>query len=219
MIDGRGLRAATVTLRATVIFALVAMLAWAAPSLADVADVCPILPPGQTLYGRFVQERYLKGLTAPLKTEGDFVVAPAIGIIWRIDQPVPSVTVITAAGMRRITDGDVQQLASSKLPAYAHMYASLGAAITGNWAALRQDFTIAYTGDRRAWRVTLIPLRSAGSLASHLTSVTLTGGGRIDTVAINYADGDSEHVAFLNQVVSNAPLAGPDALLLRDQPE
>ena len=51
--------------------------------------------------------------------------------------------------MRRITDGDVQQLASSRLPAYAHMYASLGAAVTGNWAALRQDFTIACTGDRR----------------------------------------------------------------------
>ena len=219
MMTAEDLRAATVTMRAAVIIVLVTLIASAAPGRADVAEVCPTLAPGQTLYGRFVQQRYLKGLTAPLKTEGDFVVAPAAGIIWRIDQPVRSVTVITAAGMRRITDGDVQRLASSKVPAYAHMYASLGDAITGNWDALRQDFTVAYTGDRHAWRVILTPLQSAGSLSTHLTSVILTGGERIDSVDINHANGDSEHVAFLNQVVSNAQLSGPDTLLLRDQPE
>src|ERR1700677_2967511 len=117
MITARGFHAATITKRAAAIFTIVAVLALAAPGRADIADVCPTLAPGQTLYGRFVQQRYLKGLTAPLNTEGDFVVAPAVGIIWRIDQPVRSVTVITAAGMRRITDGDVQRLASSKLPA------------------------------------------------------------------------------------------------------
>jgi hypothetical protein len=219
MTTGRAFHAAAPTMRAAAFFTLVAILTLAASSRADIGSVCPVLTPGQTLYGRFVQERYLRGLTAPLKTAGDFVVAPAVGIIWRIDQPVPSVTVITAAGMRRITDGDVQRLASSKVPAYAHMYASLDDAITGNWAALRQDFTVAYTGDRHAWRVILTPLQSAGSLSAHLTSVILTGGGRIDTVEINHSDGDSEHVTFLNQVVSNTPLSGPDTLLLRDKPE
>jgi hypothetical protein len=77
-------------MRAAVIFALAAVLALASPGRADITDVCPTLTPGQTLYGRFVQERYLRGLTAPLKTEGDFVVAPALGIIWRSEQPVRS---------------------------------------------------------------------------------------------------------------------------------
>jgi hypothetical protein len=205
-------------MRAAVIFALAAVLALASPGRADITDVCPTLTPGQTLYGRFVQERYRRGLTAPLKTEGDFVVAPALGIIWRSEQPVRSVTVITAAGMRRITDGDeVQRLASSKIPAFAQLYESLDQAITGNWSALRQDFTIEYTGDRRAWRAVLTPLRSEGSLSAHLTSVILTGDTRIDTVDIKRANGDSEHVAFLNQVVSSTPPAGPDLRLLRDK--
>jgi Outer membrane lipoprotein carrier protein LolA-like len=220
MMTTPGFRATTLAaMRSAVILAFVATLTLAAPCRADIADVCPTLAPGQTLYGRFVQQRYLKGLTAPLKTQGDFVVSPAAGIIWRVNQPVRSITVITAAGMRRITDGDVQRLASSKVPAYAHMYASLADAITGNWAALRQDFTVAYTGDRHAWRVILTPLQSTGSLSAHLTSVILTGGARIDTVDINHANGDSEQVAFLNQVVSNTPLSEPDTLLLRDKPE
>jgi hypothetical protein len=146
------------------------------------------------------------------------VVSPELGIIWRSEKPVPSVTVITAAGMRRIVDGnEVQRLASAKIPAFAHFYELLDRAIVGDWSAIRQDFAVECTGDRRAWRVILTPLRSTGSLAAWLTSVVLTGAARIDTVDINRANGDSEHVAFLNQVVSSTPLTDPDAHLLHDR--
>ena len=202
-------------MRAAVIFACAAMLALAAPGHAEVAAIWPSLAAGSTLRGSFTQEQYLKGLTAPLKTEGDFVVAPARGIIWRSVEPVRSVTVITAAGMRRILDdSEVQRLASARMPAFARMYELLDRAIVGDWSALRQDFAVVSIGDRHAWRVVLTPLHAAGPLATHLTSVILAGGDRIDTVDINRADGDAEHVAFLNQVVSSAPLAEPDADLL-----
>jgi len=216
-------------MRAAVIFTLAAVLALSSPGHADVlalssaghadvAAVCPTLAPGVTLHGRYIQEQYLKGLTAPLKTEGDFVVAPELGIIWRSEQPVRSVTVITAAGMRRIVDGnEVQRLASASAPAFAHMYELLDRAMMGDWSAMQKDFTLEYTGDRQAWRVILTPLRSEGPLAARLTSVILTGDGRIDTVDINRANGDSEHVAFLDQVVSSTPLADPDAHLLHDK--
>ncbi|MGO9267012.1 MAG: LolA family protein [Candidatus Binataceae bacterium] len=205
-------------MRAALALVCAAIVALASASHADVAAVWPSLAPGSTLYGRFIQEQYLKGLTAPLKTEGDFVVVPARGIIWRSAQPVRSVTVITAAGMRRIIDdNEVQRLASAKTPAFAHMYELLDRAIVGDWSALRQDFAVTCSGDRNAWRVILTPLDAAGPLAARLTSVVLTGDGRIDTVDINRANGDSEHVAFLNQVVSSTPLAEPDAHLLNDK--
>src|SRR5208283_3218706 len=135
-------------MRAALTLVCAAIVALASASHADVAAVWPSLAPGSTLYGRFTQEQYLKGLTAPLKTEGDFVVVPARGIIWRSAQPVRSVTVITAAGMR---------------------------AIVGDWSALRQDFAVTCSGDRNAWRVILTPLDSASPLAARLTSVVLTG--------------------------------------------
>lgn len=205
-------------MRAAIIFALAAALALSAPSHADVTAVFPTLTPGVTLHGRYIQEQHLKGLTAPLKTEGDFVVAPNLGIIWRSAQPVHSVTVITAAGMERIVNGnEVQRLASAKMPAFAHMFESLDHAMMGDWSAMQQDFALEYTGTRQAWRIVLTPLRSAGPLAARLTSIVLTGDGRIDTVDINRANGDSEHVAFLNQVVSRAPLDYPDARLLHDK--
>ncbi|MGA2411582.1 MAG: LolA-related protein, partial [Candidatus Binataceae bacterium] len=138
--------------------------------------------------------------------------------IWRSEQPVSSVTVITAAGMRRLVDGkEVQRLASSRIPAFAHLYEVIDRAMMGDWSALQQDFAVESTGDRHAWRVVLTPLRAGGPLAARLASVVLTGGARIDTVDINRANGDFEHVAFLNQVVSNTPPADPDANLLHDK--
>jgi Outer membrane lipoprotein carrier protein LolA-like len=205
-------------MRAAVVFALVALLALTAPGRADVAAICPTLTPGQTLYGEFVQEQHLKGLTAPLKTEGDFVVAPGVGIIWRSKQPVQSATVITAAGMRRTVNGnEVQRIASAKIPAFAHLYELIDRAMKGDWSAMEKDFALEYTGDRQAWRIVMTPLKSQDPLASRLTSVVLMGDGRIDSVDINRANGDSEHVAFLKQVVSTSPMPDADARLLNDK--
>jgi hypothetical protein len=192
------------------------MLALASAGQADVTAVFPALAPGVTLSGRFVQERHLQGLATPLKTEGDFVVAPNLGIIWRSEEPVRSVTVITSQGIRRFVNGsEVQRFASAKVPAFAHFYDALDDATIGDWSALENDFTIACTGDRRAWRIVLTPKRSEGPAATRLVWIVLTGGSRIDTVDLMRASGDSDHVVFLDQVVTGAPPSGPDAGLLR----
>jgi hypothetical protein len=205
-------------MRLAIAVVLVALLAFAAPGRADVSAICPRLTPGQTLYGQFVQEQHLKGLTAPLRTEGDFVVAPEVGIIWRSAQPVQSVTVITAQGMRRTVNGnEVQRIASAKIPAFAHMYELIDRAMKGDWSAMEKDFALEYTGDRQAWRIILTPLKSQGPLASRLTSVVLMGDGRIDSVDINRANGDAEHVAFIKQVVSSSPMPDADARLLNEK--
>lgn len=202
----------------TEFFACLTVLILATSGYAEVATVLPTLAPGTALYGHFTQEQHVKGLSAPLITEGDFVLVPERGIIWRSAQPMHSVTVLTAAGMRRVVeDNPIQRLASAKVPAYAHMYELLDRAVVGDWSALRQDFAVEYSGDRQAWKLTLTPLRSVGPLAARLSSVILTGDGRIDAVEINRANGDSEHVAFFDQVVSSAPLAEPDAHLLDDK--
>ena len=203
---------------ATVLFA--AMLVFASAGQSDVTAVFPALAPGVTLSGRFVQERHLRGLAAALKTEGDFIVAPGLGIIWRSEQPVSSVTVITSQGIRRIVDGnEVQRFASAKVPAFAHLYDSLDLAIMGDWSALKNDFTVVCIGDRRAWRIVLTPKRSEGPPATRLAWIVLIGGGRIDTVDLMRASGDSDHVAFLNQVVTNAAPSGSDARLLNEKLE
>ena len=60
----------------------------------------------------------------------------------------------------------------------------------------------------------LTPLRPDDPIAGMLASIVIAGGKMVDTVDINRANGDSEHMAFLDQTVSSVPLAGEDAHLL-----
>jgi hypothetical protein len=178
----------------------------------------PTLKPDQTLYGRFTQERQLKGLTLPLKTEGDFVLSPRLGLIWRSERPIEVVTVITTGGIRRIYNGrEVQRIATARAPFFAHFYEMLNDALLGDWSGLRRDFAVQPKGSRRAWRLVLKPLKADDPLAARLASVVLSGGDRIDAIDIIRANGDSDHMAFLDQVLTSAPLSAENARLLEQK--
>ncbi len=191
-------------------------------AIATLASICsaeiamgPTLAPGQTLHGRFVQERHLQGLASTLKSQGAFVLVPGRGLIWRIDVPIQTTIVITPAAIRQILNGnEVQHIDSAKVPFIAHFYDMLNGALMGDWAAMRHDFVVKTTGDRTAWRTVLTPLRPEDPIASMLASIVVTGGKVVDAVDINRSNGDSEHMVFIDQTVSSAALSGDDTHLL-----
>ena len=177
----------------------------------------PTLAPGQTLHGRFLQERHLQGLASTLKSNGAFVLAPGRGLIWRIENPIQTITVITPLGIRQIINGnEVQHVDAAKVPYIAHFYDMLNGALMGDWTAMRHDFAVKTTGDRGAWRTVLTPLRPDDPIAGMLASIVVTGGKMVDGVDINRTNGDWEHMAFLDQAVSGVTLSGGDARLLDD---
>ena len=83
---------------------------------------------------------------------------------------------------------------------------------------MRHDFAVKTTGDRGAWRTVLTPLRPDDPIAGMLASIVVSGGKMIDGVDISRTNGDSEHMAFLDQIVSSAALSGDDARLLDQKP-
>jgi hypothetical protein len=179
----------------------------------------PTLAADQTLHGRFVEERHLKGLSSTLKSEGSFVLAPGKGLIWRIEQPIQTLTVITPAAIRQIINGsEVQHIDAARVPFIAHFYDMLNGSLIGDWSAMRHDFVVKSTGDRQAWRTVLTPLQPDDPIAGMLASIVISGGKMVDSVDINRTNGDSEHMAFLDQKVSNVPLVGEEARLLDRRP-
>jgi hypothetical protein len=179
----------------------------------------PALAADQTLHGRFVEERHLKGLSSTLKSEGSFVLAPGKGLIWRIEKPIQTLTVITPAAIRQIINGsEVQHIDAARVPFIAHFYDMLNGSLIGDWSAMRHDFAVKSTGDRRAWRTVLTPLQPDDPIAGMLASIVISGGKMVDTVDINRTNGDSEHMAFLDQKVSSVPLVGEEARLLDSRP-
>jgi Outer membrane lipoprotein carrier protein LolA-like len=194
------------------------ILAWTSLCFAELA-MGQKLAAGQTLHGRFFQQRQLKGLTSTLRSEGSFVLAPGKGLIWRIEQPIQTLTVITPAGIRQIINGsEVQHIEAAGVPFIAHFYGMLNGALMGDWSEMRHDFAVKTSGDHQAWRTVLTPLHPDDPIAGALASIVVAGGKMVDSVDINRTNGDSEHMAFLDQSVSSAPLSGEDARLLASGP-
>ncbi len=210
---GEGAALAVTRLMAASLVAAV-VIALASICSAEIA-MGPTLASGQTLHGRFVQERHLKGLASTLKSEGTFVLAPGKGLIWRIENPIQTTTVITPAGIRQMMNGsEIQHIDAARVPFVAHFYDMLNGALMGDWAAMRHDFAVKTTGDRAAWRTVLTPLRPDDPIAGMLASIVITGGKMVDGVDINRVNGDWEHMAFVDQTVSSVALNGDDARLL-----
>ena len=197
-----------------VLIAAVAIALLSSVSFAQLA-MGPTLAPGQTLHGRFVQTRNLKGISSTLKSEGTFVLAPGKGLIWRIEDPIQTVTIITPDGIRQIINGnEVQRIDAAKVPFISHFYDMLDGALMGDWTAMRHDFAVQTKGDRAAWRTILTPVRPNDPIAGMLASIVITGGKMVDGVEISRANGDSERIAFLDQTVSGVALSADDARLL-----
>jgi hypothetical protein len=197
-----------------VLIATVAIALLSSVSFAQLA-MGPTLAPGQTLHGRFVQARNLKGISSTLKSEGTFVLAPGKGLIWRIEDPIQTVTIITPDGIRQIINGnEVQRIDAAKVPFISHFYDMLDGALMGDWTAMRHDFAVQTKGDRAAWRTILTPVRPNDPIAGMLASIVISGGKMVDGVEINRTNGDSERIAFLDQTVSGVALSGDDARLL-----
>ncbi len=172
---------------------------------ADEAVEQAIVGTHDVLRGHFIEERHLTGFNKPMRSEGHFVVAPQQGLIWGMEKPFPTTTVITPAGLVQSVNGiSVMSLPAQKIPFMRHLYDTLGGALTGNWAALETDLTVTRSGDEQNWQVTLVP-RHTDNPAMPFSSISVSGHRFVENVAMLKTDGDSDTLTFMDSTVSSAP--------------
>lgn len=170
--------------------------------------------PGQTLEGRFQQERHLAGMVAPLQSEGRFLLIPGHGLIWRCEKPFTTTTVITPAGLlQKVDDDEALWLPTSRVPFLRHFYDMLSGALAGDWSAMKRDFNAMQEGEAGGWRMRLTPVHADDSIGAQIESILLTGDSSVNTVEIHKTSGDWERLVFADQVISSKPLSIDDAAL------
>lgn len=174
----------------------------------------PRVTEGQVLRGNFVQERHLKGFAAPLRSEGQFVLAPSRGLIWTMQKPFAVTTVISEAGLvQEINGNQTLRMPAAKLPFLSRLYQMLGGALAGKWQALETDFTVAREGSEDDWRLLLAP-KTADDMAMPFRSIAIKGTRFVDEVTLTKPDGDFDKLTFVDQALSAAPLSADEALAL-----
>lgn len=194
---------------------LLIALAWIAIPAAEPDAMARRLNAAPLLYGKFVQEKAIKGLKKPLISRGDFLVARDKGVIWRTQKPFAAAVAVTPKGI-----WSVKETAAGPARSPVHQ-GNLGMAmemirnvLAGDASALGKTFRTDAGGTDSAWTLALQP-KDAG-MARFIKSVSLRGGAHVDAVEYLEANGDATRIVFSDVAAGGGALAGWVAPVLRD---
>lgn len=179
------------------------------------ADESPTkLQAGEVLRGNFVQERYLEGFSAPLRTTGKFVLSSDKGLIWQAETPFATTTVMTAHGILQMSnDVETMNLSTRQAPMLAALYDTLGGALVGDLAVLERTFKVTKKVDAVGWLLILVP-RDKNGAGKQIREIRIDGNRLVDQVDIVKNSGDRDSLTFLNQTIDQAPLGEAELKLL-----
>ena len=184
---------------------VIASSALAAPSAAQ--QVNAKLTPFDTLHATFIEEKHVEGLTKPLRSTGRLVYARAHGLLWLVEKPLASETLMTPTRLVQRVKGRVTvALDVAAQPSMQVISRLFVASLTGDWAKLDADFDL--TGEVKAdsWKLVLTP---KGGLFSKIAKrLEITGNSAVDRVELFERSGDTTTTTFAGHVF-NAPLT-PD---------
>jgi hypothetical protein len=195
--------------------ATAALLAASMPGSARADDIPSpaTISTEQYLGGSFTMDRHLDGFDKPLSSNGDFVLSPANGLVWRTLAPFPGTTILDDHGITRIDDqGNRDELARGDQ--FRQFVELISAVLAGNWQPLEQRFDIAKdTTEQGAWKVILTP-KDGSNIAQQLSKITATGTDFVENVRLEKPTGDHDAITLSDQALQGLPLPPEFAALL-----
>nr|WP_282189074.1 LolA-related protein [Azospirillum sp. SYSU D00513] len=153
-----------------------------------------------------------------MKSGGTFLLAPGLGLIWRTETPFAVVTVMSPGGFLQEAQGqETMRMPAARLPFMARLYGMMSGALTGDWAALSDIFSVTREdgGPGQPWRLRLEPLKP-GDPNMPVRSITVSGTRFVETLEVMKPEGDRDRITLLDQRLSTtAPTAEEARLLAR----
>lgn len=146
---------------------------------------------------RFVQLRFLSGLSQPLRSEGRVQVTQD-RVSWHMTLPFDVETVITPDGVTQSVNGKPATDVAGAGAFGGALVRSLADMLQGRWEPLRASFEVTQpaTTAGAAWTVRLRP-RDATLLAL-FDRIAVTGCRDVTQVEISHPGGDREVIDFLD---------------------
>jgi hypothetical protein len=180
---------------------------------AEAPDAQIKLDTSKILRGHFVEERQIKGMANPMHTEGHFSLAPARGLLWSIEKPFPTTTIITPNGASQDIGGLAVKLPAKNL---RHIYDMVGGALAGDWSRLESDFNITPSGGGDHWQMVLTPKPDRSKL--DYASITVSGGRFVENIILMKADGGNDNFSFTEAKLYQVPLMPQEIALFNEAP-
>lgn len=153
----------------------------------DMEQLSHQLREAEVLRGQFTQEKHLRALPQPLVSQGHFVLARDMGLLWLLQHPLRQDYRITPAGIAQRTDAGWQ--AAAQQGAAKRQNELFLAVLGGDTQALERDFALDLQGDVEAWRLTLTP--RARLLQQIFSTIRIDGSRTVERIELLETQGDS----------------------------
>ncbi|MCE9650891.1 MAG: hypothetical protein K8R18_14830 [Parvibaculum sp.] len=144
----------------------------------------------------FTQEKFVSGMSKPLKSEGR-IIANGDEIVWHMKKPFDVKTTITPDGISQSVDGKPAEASGGGSAEIGAVVAkSMAAMMRGRWSDLKTMFSVTLPSSpgEGGWLVILTPLDER--LQSLLGTIAVHGCSDVSDVEIVRPDGDRESVHF-----------------------
>jgi hypothetical protein len=163
------------------------------------------------LRGRFTEERHMKGLDA-LQSSGHFIVAPAHGLIWNTDKPLPTSTIVTPNGLAQDIGGIILKLPAKHLH---HLYEMVDAALAGDWSRLEADFIITPSRNGEHWQMVLTARDNSKSKLPY-DSITVSGTQFVESIAMIKDSESYDRLSFSDAILTRVPLTANESAVFKE---
>ncbi|AWH88883.1 LolA family protein [Limnobaculum parvum] len=161
------------------------------------------------LRAQFEQQRTISGMSQPLKSNGNVLIAKAHGLIWNQTKPFPLILMMNETRMeQRMAGQPPQVITADNNPQMFRFNSILTALFHADRKALEQNFNLqfSYLG-KGNWQLILQPTTTP--LDKLFRQITLNGSEFLNEIQINDMQDDSTHIRFFDQTTTPTALT-PD---------
>ena len=158
------------------------------------------------LRAQFEQQRSISGMSQPLKSSGNLLIAQKNGLWWQQEKPFSLTLLLTENRMVQTMQGQPPQVVTAdNNPQMFQFNSLLTALFHADRQALQQNFKLDFSDKGQgAWQLTLTPTTTP--LNRLFRNLHLEGSAFLDNIEINDMQGDVTHIHFFNQQTQPATL-------------
>lgn len=162
------------------------------------------------LRAQFAQQRSISGMSQPLKSSGNLLIAQKNGLWWQQEKPFSLTLLLTENRMVQTMAGQPPQVVTADSNPQMFQFNSLLTALFhADQHALEQNFTLDFTDQGQgAWQLILTPKTTP--LNRLFRSLHLQGSAFLENIDINDMQGDVTHIRFFNQQTEPATLTAAE---------
>lgn len=153
------------------------------------------------LQGDFTQQRFLKAMSKPITSTGQFVLVKNQGLLWQMQKPFASQLRVKKEGISQWNGS--QWVNNQKLGQSEQINLFLGL-LSGDISALSSQFDLALSGDTKNWTLTLTP--NSLLMKQIFTHIVIDGDEVVKQIELNETQGDRTLIRF-EKIQQNQPLS------------